>query len=147
MAIIQILFCTVLINYQTFWQFIPRKEAPPQRDTFEKQAGAPGFEPRSTAPKAGVLPLHHAPVRGTLYHSGWGWATPVPCAGTVCHFFLFQRTGRFDRRRFSGGQPQFAGFVETDHIRVGGNIAGFFQGIIPKSIDVFDLGLLIRRGE
>jgi hypothetical protein len=24
-------------------------------------AGAPGFEPRSTDPKSGVLPLHHAP--------------------------------------------------------------------------------------
>ena len=34
-----------------------RKEAPPAREL----AGAPGFEPRSTAPKAGVLPLHHAP--------------------------------------------------------------------------------------
>lgn len=26
------------------------------------QAGAPGFEPRSTDSKSGVLPLHHAPV-------------------------------------------------------------------------------------
>ncbi len=26
------------------------------------QAGALGVEPRSTASKAGVLPLHHAPV-------------------------------------------------------------------------------------
>src|SRR5512138_2188870 len=45
-----------------------------------KLAGAPGFEPRSTAPKAGVLPLHHAPVRGTLYHSAEHWATPAPGA-------------------------------------------------------------------
>jgi hypothetical protein len=34
-------------------------------------AGAPGFEPRSTAPKAGVLPLHHAPVRAKLYHKSF----------------------------------------------------------------------------
>jgi hypothetical protein len=27
------------------------------------KAGAPGFEPRSTDPKSGVLPLHHAPVK------------------------------------------------------------------------------------
>lgn len=27
----------------------------------EKKAGAPGFEPGSTDPKSGVLPLHHAP--------------------------------------------------------------------------------------
>ena len=33
------------------------------------QAGVPGFEPRSTAPKAGVLPLHHTPVRAKLYHN------------------------------------------------------------------------------
>src|SRR5512138_2587518 len=52
-----------------------------------KLAGAPGFEPRSTAPKAGVLPLHHAPVRGTLYHSDERRATPAPCSGMVCHFF------------------------------------------------------------
>jgi hypothetical protein len=26
------------------------------------QAGAPGFEPRSTDPKSGVLPLHYAPM-------------------------------------------------------------------------------------
>ena len=27
------------------------------------KAGAPGFEPRSTDPKSGVLPLHHAPIQ------------------------------------------------------------------------------------
>src|SRR3990172_6921810 len=33
-----------------------------------RPAGASECEPRSTAPKAGVLPLHHAPKRGKLYH-------------------------------------------------------------------------------
>jgi hypothetical protein len=39
------------------------------------QAGAPGFEPGSTDPKSGVLPLHHAPMSRTrggyaeLYHT------------------------------------------------------------------------------
>src|SRR5512134_3931300 len=40
-------------------------------------AGAPGFEPRSTAPKAGVLPLHHAPVRTQLYHKLYGALLPL----------------------------------------------------------------------
>ena len=31
------------------------------------EAGAPGFEPRSTDPKSGVLPLHHAPINWDPY--------------------------------------------------------------------------------
>src|SRR6185436_19013800 len=44
-------------------------------------AGAPGFEPRSTAPKAGVLPLHHAPVRRTLYHGDFRGAMSLLFGG------------------------------------------------------------------
>jgi hypothetical protein len=33
------------------------------------QAGEPGLEPRSKAPKASVLPLHHSPTLAkALYH-------------------------------------------------------------------------------
>src|SRR3989304_4785871 len=38
------------------------------------QAGAPGLEPRSTDPKSGVLPLHHAPKLG-YFNTDF---TPVP---------------------------------------------------------------------
>lgn len=34
-----------------------------------EEAGAPGFEPRFTDSKSGVLPLHHAPERRKLYHN------------------------------------------------------------------------------
>ena len=93
------------------------------------QTGAPGFEPRSTAPKAGVLPLHHAPMRGTLYHSDWWGATPhgtprhlrpgqvcargkcAPCASTVCYFggeggsFGFRLPVNFTGMVFPGVSP------------------------------------------
>jgi hypothetical protein len=35
----------------------------------KKTAGEPGLEPRSKAPKASVLPLHHSPMSAkALYH-------------------------------------------------------------------------------
>src|SRR5512139_3493318 len=94
------------------------KKTPLSRDDL---AGAPGFEPRSTAPKAGVLPLNHAPVRAKLYHS----------ALTGAMLLLFP-----------GHEAQFPGLLVGNDIRIRGRLGLFLSGLVPELIDLFSAGLL-----
>src|SRR5512145_3095798 len=93
------------------------------------QAGAPGFEPRSTAPKAGVLPLHHAPVRGTLYHSD-ACRTMSLLFERAC--IAFQGPGPADWHGLAGRQAQLLRFFKRDDIRAGWGIGGLLYRIIPE---------------
>lgn len=42
-------------------------------------AGAQGFEPRSTDPKSGVLPLHHAPTAKPILAQDFRTRKYLPC--------------------------------------------------------------------
>ena len=86
------------------------EKAPQMREI----AGAPGFEPRSTAPKAGVLPLHHAPMRTLFYHKKW------------VYFFFNEPVGRKGPVNLMGASPGFnPNFCASANVITSGVIGRF----------------------
>ena len=95
--------------------------------TFTAKAGAPGFEPRSTDPKSGVLPLHYAPKteRRSTRTVILTQVTPGDKKGfSNCHAFLKVVLARGSEARFSvvvghsspDLNPQRAGLVGMGRI-------------------------------
>src|SRR5574341_1676407 len=114
------------------------------------RAGAPGFEPRSTDPKSGVLPLHHAPKRANCITAGSvkdtgrvNAAQATITAGQSADYLVFTQSGL--TVFMIGSEAPLAGLLVRNDFRIGGLVRVQLGSLIPKSVNFLLFRFLLGR--